>query len=388
MTQRDSIRSRAAFTLIEVLTVIAIIAILMGLSLPAIGHIRSAAQRAQCANHVKQIALAALNFEDKEDRLPYAINMPYAQPASTPGLTDASGIPPTELLRDLIGPLTDSPTRVDSDPRYPFGPNWAVYLLPYLGQEPLFRNAQTDQYDAWFKTHKVTKLSMILGLQTGTAQRDQWRDVVKQQVLEFYRCPADFQDDPWQGLPACPGPWARGNYAANAGPGWWPTSLKGTSYMETYGRTGPVMGINYGARTRTIPDGASSTVMITEVRRGIKDIDIRGVWALGFPGSSVTAANAIGDCTIPNDRNESSDDIDGCQQYWYQGIGTRDRMGCSTGIANLGWPSLQAQSRSQHRGGVNVAYADGSVHFVTEYVSQSTWFAMLSSRDGASYRPE
>jgi prepilin-type N-terminal cleavage/methylation domain-containing protein len=326
---------RAAFTLIELLVVIAIIAILIALLLPAVQKVREAAARTQCQNNLKQIGLAAFGFHDSYKRFPPAVIMNYI-----PG-----GDPSNDSL--------------------PFGPNWAVLILPFLEQPGLF--AQVN----------------VLGYVQNGDQT--WRNI-RSEVLQVYLCPSDANNTtPFGGGYTGTANWARGNYACNAGPTWWYNTPNGNSAQEWAGLAGGVMCINWGVTITELnsEDGASNTILFNEVRSGINNLDPRGTWALGFPGGSVTCANAIGDCTTPNDNNELSDDVMECSQFYYSGIGTVARMGC--------WPgceSWQNQARSMHFLGVNACFGDGSVRFIGNEIDQGTWFRMLSRNDGQSYNYE
>ena len=97
---------RAAFTLVELLVVIAIVGILIALLLPAVQSAREAARRTQCFNHLRQLALAALNHEAAQQSFP-------------PGVVASE----SGALRDGLH-------------------SGFVYLLPFLEEQALH-----DQYD-------------------------------------------------------------------------------------------------------------------------------------------------------------------------------------------------------------------------------------------------
>ena len=133
---------RRAFTLVELLVVIAIIGILVGMLFPAIQAVREAARRTSCKNNMRQLGIAALNYESARQEMP-------------PGLTTYAG----------------------SGDWY--GYTWMQYLLPYI--------EQTNIGDRW-----------NFGLSLADAKSNQLdingnktADAMSAQIIQTFQCPSD-----------------------------------------------------------------------------------------------------------------------------------------------------------------------------------------------------
>lgn len=111
---RPNVQQRQGFTLVELLVVIAIIAVLISILLPAIQKAREAANNMACQNNVKQLCLAALNYETAFKRLP------------TPG----------EGLKIVNTGTTAAP--VWSASKVYDTHSFFTYMLPYMEQKAIF----------------------------------------------------------------------------------------------------------------------------------------------------------------------------------------------------------------------------------------------------------
>ncbi|WP_435011025.1 DUF1559 domain-containing protein [Tundrisphaera lichenicola] len=205
---------RRGFTLIELLVVIAIIAVLIALLLPAVQAAREAARRAQCTNNLKQLALAAHNYESSNSCFPMGL------------LNQRTCKEPTGGLWTNFGPM--------------------IPLSQYVEQGALYNamNFNCNVYDWVNTTINSTGLSVL------------W-------------CPSDagVQDPQQQGyvfLDFSPLPMRYTSYSGMAGP----------IFFSQFNSPGPQnqQGVFAAYQTNTIAsitDGTSNTIMFNEHTRQI-----------------------------------------------------------------------------------------------------------------------
>ncbi len=308
-----------AFTLVELLVVIAIIGILIGLLLPAVQAAREAARRTECTNHLKQIGIGFHNYHDTHQTFPPAYVI-------QPGGGGVHGAP-------------DPATR-DAGP----GWAWGTLLLPFLEQGNLHGQFNED-LPCWDPSNVAaaqTHLDLFLcPSATGTGGPMQVKDDAGNTMAGFARScyvANAGQEEPWL--------YTVDNYEGIA---------DGPLYRNSRTRFGDVK------------DGLSNTVFAGEHHPVLSD----KTWVGVIPGSIVCPkpqfafspcepgailVNAhSGPCSIvspPVIHPPNSPICAPCQMY------------------------------AEHPGGCNVLLGDGSVRFVSEMVNQLTWAALASVAEG------
>ena len=316
-----SFSCRRGFTLIEVLSVFLIMGLLAALLLPGLGAARESARRTQCANNLRQVALALQAYTVSEQAFPY-------------------------------GTLDEMSTNVRKRD------TWMQQTWPFLEQMTAFQ-----QYQSWNGAWVMDTPPAIKDLVIGT-----------------FMCPSDPKAPGFGGG----GPFRsggfgfQGNYVGCATSGYIEVSRTHLGYELV-----KLDGIFYGNSSMppaAIRDGLSSTLLLSEVRirgvggRGATDPgpwgdgawgDGGGYWgggqhaAFGFTAME-TPNSAVSDRTYACKRAEGNDPPCVSVGDSYQKV---------------------ILARSHHLAGVTVALADTATRFVSDAIAPAVWKA-LSTRAG------
>ncbi len=361
-------RLHRGFTLIELLVVIAIIAVLIALLLPAVQQAREAARRAQCTNNLKQIGLAVANYVSTNNVLPPTDGSPLA----------------------VYGINTSGPNSV--------APNISAFarLLPYLDQTPVYNsiNMMIGVYGTsggWqgvpFSSAAIQATAITTTIQTFLCPSDPWPGA---SAFSCSGCPPmSF------GIPPVQKNFAAFNYCTNIGLGPRVMSfsvMNGPAYILGWGQT---------VSPATFTDGMSSTVIYSEFVKGPAapppTNDFLGTVFTGPNIYPVGVNPSIGVNPYPDYYNAQLCSNSALTFYtgwkgqqWIQGDQTAyshtqlpNRRACiyTYGWASPSWSTMVGAS-SLHPGGVNVAMADGSVHFIKNSVNYVTWYALATANGG------
>ena len=347
-------KKRRAFTLIELLVVIAIIAVLIALLLPAVQAAREAARRSQCTNNLKQITLAMMNYE-----------------SGNGSFTWGQGVVSTTYPTINNGLL---PWTGGNGQEYQNLSNFTL-VLPFMEQTPVW-NA----------------VNFSFGVYPYSTSPDVCQATAMLSVINSLICPSD------NGKGRC-------SYRSVNGTNWdWWSRESGSGALTRPQPGGQTIGTIAG-----ITDGTSNTMMFFERNRGSQNgaggPAKAGDVYTGGPGQTwgmpTYVLNNAADFTFFQTQY-----IPACVQYaqtpnvlwtygglWWIGGEYTNTVGNASLTPNSkvpdcsGWGGVGTgigtfSARSQHPGGTNVAFSDGSVRFVKDSINPQVWMYIATRSNG------
>jgi prepilin-type N-terminal cleavage/methylation domain-containing protein len=351
------------FTLVELLVVIAIIGVLVALLLPAVSAAREAARRTQCANNLKNLGLAMINYHDSNKKFPLGA-----------------------VCVNNACPTTTSYTYRDASPIF-WGTTWAISILPQLEQQNLFNLWNSSAGYGAATQRQVTGAPLVI-----------------------MKCPSDVTAVPAVDFDSNQGTFDKGNYGLNFGggssnengnsgnhagpedkPSWTQAAYGLLSKNRGMASLRDVTGMPSNVGLNDITDGASNTIMIGEILTFKANDDCRGCWgkALGAAFSGYTR----GDPENDGAKGIATPNVKALGIY-------RDAPPHCAESATLGDPDVECQGssgdglggnamRSRHPGGAQAVYNDGRVQFITNNIDKFIYRAQLTiqGRESATNAP-
>ncbi len=373
---------RGGFTLVELLVVIAIIGILVGLLLPAVQSAREAARRMQCSNNLKQMGLAAFNYESAHKKFP-----------------------PGRLSPDWIrgGSARSSYTNYNSVDQSAGSTDWTgfrsvhMFILPFMEQTNIYNLID-------FGAPSAVRMT-----QNGAPVNTNYQAYAN--AANLFICPSD----PNTGRII-----SENNYRYNFGGSTHFAGARDSSNNHDIGaainslsvRGNGAFTIGDGMRVGGVSDGLSNTVFFSERDKGSgsdlanslpdRRFDMitspNRTRTLLMPDSVFDSCLAFASNPSPSrfHFNSAGRWLDGSDYSngWpfafysstmYNHVAPPNWQGydCGTWSAIPDAPGEHAivSARSSHTGGVNAAMGDGSIHFVSSNIDIATWRA-LGTRSG------
>jgi prepilin-type N-terminal cleavage/methylation domain-containing protein/prepilin-type processing-associated H-X9-DG protein len=339
---------RRAFTLLELLVVIAIIAVLIGLLIPAVQQVREAANRAKCANNLKQLGLALHHYHLTQECFP-------------PGM------------------ISSGPDVRDAEA------TGFTLLLPYLEQDNTYRLYHFDV--PWFQVENFE----VVGIPVKSFFCPSNRDLG---YLDLQRTAQEWQAELPVRVAACDYAFCRGaNGAVHYDWTRIPSPVRGVFNIR------PPSDGRSGVRLSDIVDGTSMTFAMGEAAGGNAYFLVRDLSEPEKP-----AIESLSGQTIPIEQAWGAAGVSDASHPWY---GSVFAVTAQYGLAsdprdeppnrrpttptiwsgdprgdNRSGKDLISGFRSLHRSGCNFLFCDGSVHLVSQTIQPSIYRALSTYAGG------